>query len=72
VYNRFLTLFFAKFPEELGENLEKYIARFGSKVKLVRKRQRQGLIKARVEGARAASGQVVVFLDSHCEANVGW
>lgn len=58
--------------EELGDKLENYLKRFGKKVKLVRKKERQGLIKARVEGARAATGEVVIFLDSHCEANVGW
>lgn len=58
--------------DELGEKLERYIKRFGNKVKLVRKAERQGLIRARLEGAKAATGQVVVFLDSHCEANAGW
>lgn len=33
---------------------------------------RHGLIRAKIAGAEAAKGDVVVFLDSHCEANEGW
>lgn len=42
------------------------------KLKLVRHNQREGLIRARITGAAAATGDVLVFLDSHCEANIGW
>lgn len=41
-------------------------------VKYVRTAQRCGLIRARIEGAKAATGDVLVFLDSHCEAAEGW
>ena len=41
-------------------------------VKTVRLAERSGLIRARVEGARAATGDVLVFLDAHCEATKGW
>lgn len=30
------------------------------------------MIKARVIGADNAVGEVVIFLDAHCEANKGW
>ncbi|VEN35240.1 unnamed protein product [Callosobruchus maculatus] len=41
-------------------------------VKLVRMQKRVGLIRARLEGARKAVGDVLIFLDAHCETTVGW
>ena len=41
-------------------------------VKLVRSPKRLGLIRARVLGAEHTSSDYMVFLDSHCEANLGW
>jgi polypeptide N-acetylgalactosaminyltransferase len=58
--------------EELGDKLTEYVKRFGGLVKLYRKTERHGLIRAKLAGAREATGDVVVFLDSHCEANTGW
>jgi len=42
------------------------------KLKIVRLTKREGLIRARMAGADVAKGDVVVFLDSHCECNQGW
>ena len=42
------------------------------KVRLVRNVERQGLIRSKNTGAQESHGEVVVFLDAHCEVNVNW
>ena len=55
----------------LKDELEEYIKKFG-KLKLIRSPKRVGLTQARLIGAGNAVGDVLVFLDSHCEATTGW
>lgn len=58
--------------EFLKQKLDDYIAINLPKVKVIRLPERSGLITARLEGAKAATGDVLIFLDSHTEANTNW
>ncbi|KAM7397642.1 hypothetical protein PAMA_005789 [Pampus argenteus] len=57
--------------EHLKVALEEYMLRL-PKVRILRTKKREGLIRTRLLGAAAAKGEVITFLDSHCEANVNW
>ena len=56
--------------EQLKGPLEEFVNAH-KKLKLVRLKERSGLIKGRVAGATAAVGDTVTFLDSHVEATDG-
>lgn len=52
--------------------LENYVKNLEVPVKIIRMEERSGLIRARLRGAAASKGQVITFLDAHCECTLGW
>lgn len=58
--------------EYLGRKLENYVATLPVKTFVLRTVKRSGLIRARLLGAKHVTGQVITFLDAHCECTEGW
>ncbi|KFM78534.1 hypothetical protein X975_00461, partial [Stegodyphus mimosarum] len=56
----------------LKEPLDEYVSHLPVSVKIVRAANRTGLIRARLLGAEVATGDVLTFLDAHCECSEGW
>lgn len=59
------------FLDHLKDPLSYYIANL-PKVKILRAKQREGLIRARILGANFAKAPTLTFLDSHIECAEGW
>ena len=57
--------------DHVKEDLERYMSQY-PQVRIVRAAMRVGLIRARLMGAAHARGEVLTYLDSHCEATEGW
>lgn len=58
--------------ELLEEHLSRLPAGAKAKIKLVRRNVHNGIVGARVRGAREATFPVIIFLDSHSEVSPGW
>ncbi|KRX53863.1 putative N-acetylgalactosaminyltransferase 6 [Trichinella sp. T9] len=56
----------------LKKTLDNFVLNLPVPVLIVRSKERIGLIQARILGAEKASGDVLTFLDSHCECTEGW
>ncbi|XP_050012061.1 polypeptide N-acetylgalactosaminyltransferase 12 isoform X1 [Alexandromys fortis] len=57
--------------EHLKERLANELSQL-PKVRLIRAGKREGLVRARLLGASVAKGEVLTFLDCHCECHEGW
>lgn len=56
----------------LAKDLDRAVQVLPVTTRIIRMQERVGLIKARLAGAVKAKGQVLVFLDAHCETTQGW
>ncbi|XP_037971249.2 putative polypeptide N-acetylgalactosaminyltransferase 9 isoform X1 [Plutella xylostella] len=55
----------------LMQQLDDYMSSL-PKVRIIRANRREGLIRARLLGARYVTAPVLTYLDSHCECAEGW
>ncbi|CAJ1084815.1 polypeptide N-acetylgalactosaminyltransferase 6-like isoform X1 [Xyrichtys novacula] len=57
--------------DHLKTQLDEYVQQLKI-VRVLRQRERKGVTPARLLGAKSARGEVLTFLDSHCECFSGW
>ncbi|XP_017886536.1 polypeptide N-acetylgalactosaminyltransferase 5 isoform X3 [Ceratina calcarata] len=58
--------------DHLKQDLENYVKTLPVPTYVYRTEKRSGLIRARLLGAKHVKGQVITFLDAHCECTEGW
>ena len=64
-YNNIIT-------DHLKARLDQYAHDLNFAIKVLHLEKRSGITVARLTGAEVASGEILVFLDSHCEVVEGW
>lgn len=57
--------------EFLGKALDDHVKDLGVPTRVLRTGKREGLVRARLLGAKEAKGQILTFLDAHCECTIG-
>lgn len=57
--------------EFLKNSLDEYVKKLQVSTRVLRAGKRVGLVNARLIGAKEAKGDVLTFLDAHCECTVG-
>lgn len=65
---KYTTLLLTEF---LGKELDNYVATLPVRTKVLRLAKREGIVAARILGARTATADVLTFLDAHCECTNG-
>lgn len=71
--DRLFYFLWVQYAEFLKQKLTDHLAsHYNGKVKVVRAERREGLIRTRLLGAKHATGEVIIFLDSHIEASINW
>lgn len=70
--NRTMNFYFRLSPLDfLKAPLDEHVKSLQVSTKVLRSRKRIGLVNARLMGANEATGEVITFLDAHCECTVG-
>lgn len=72
--NRFIFKYFTDYLhlDYLLKPLDDFVETLPVKVKVLRNENRMGLMRSRLVGAAAATGETMTFLDAHIEATDGW
>jgi polypeptide N-acetylgalactosaminyltransferase len=58
--------------EYLHDELDEFVNTLPVPVKIFRNKERMGLMRSRMRGAAAATGDTMTFLDAHIEVTTGW
>ncbi len=70
--NKFHFLDHTKGPLDVYVSKLNQHPKVNGKITIIRNKKRDGLVRSRLRGAEVSKGDVLTFLDSHCEATEGW